>query len=130
MAARFYPGAGPFRGKHVEYHGFDFNREGIARCAVGPEIRATVQKVTTQALAYAQLVSPGDDGSYEQGFRSDVRIIPDYPFRSKPAPPMARWAGFVQNVSRSAILVEVGSDRTPAHRVLGRTLEWLAENGD
>lgn len=128
MALQFHKGAGPYQGRFIHYKGFDYNREGIARCAVGPEIRRAVQAVTDMALAYAKMASPGDDaGRYDQGFRSDVRVIPDFPYRRIDAPDrrMPRWGGYVQNVSSLAILVEVGSDTYPAQRVLGQTLEWL-----
>jgi hypothetical protein len=125
MVAHFRPGAGPWRGQYVSYEGFDFNPAGIARCAVGPELHRAISHLTDKALAYARLVSPGDEGSYQAGFRSGVHVIPDFPNRQGTDPEMARWAGYVQNVSRSAILIEVGSQNTPVYRPLGQTLEWL-----
>jgi hypothetical protein len=125
MAARFYKGAGPYRGKYVDYQGFDFNHAGIARCAVGPELHHAVSTVTRHALDFAELIAPSDSQEYQAGFRSGVHVIPDFPNRQLPNPPMARWGGYVQNVARDAIIVEVGAKATRRYRVLTRTLEWL-----
>jgi hypothetical protein len=125
MAPRFYPGAGPYRGTHVEYKGFEFNEAGIARCAVGPELYRAVTDVTANALEFAELIAPDDSQEYQRGFRSGVRVIPDFPYRVVPNPPMARWGGYVQNVASDAIIVEVGAKATRRYAVLRRTLEWL-----
>jgi hypothetical protein len=127
MDARFYQGAGPYRGRFVHYEGFDFNHAGIARCAVGPELRSAITAITGNALEFAQLIAPDDSGEYQAGFRSGVHEIPDMPFRVVDLPErhMARWAGYVQNVSRDAIIVEVGAKATRRYAILRRTLEWL-----
>jgi hypothetical protein len=125
MAVRYHPGAGPWTGKHVHYGGFDFNHAGMARCAVGPELHSAVDDVTRNALEFAELIAPNDSQEYQRGFRSSVRVIPDYPNRQGADPPMARWGGYVQNVARDAIIVEVGAKATRRYRILGRTLEWL-----
>jgi hypothetical protein len=125
MALRFHRGAGRWQGRHVSYEGFDFNPAGIARCAVGPELRYAVSDVTRNALEFAQLIAPSDTTGYQNGFRSGVEIIPDFPNRQGGDPPMARWGGHVQNISSAAIVVEVGAQKTRPYRVLGRTLEWL-----
>jgi len=126
MVARFYPGAGPYNGRVIRYGGFDYNYAGMARCAVGPELRRAVDDVTRNALEYAQLISPADAQEYDAGWRSGVRVIPDFPDRRGADPPMARWGGYVQNVSSEAIAVEVGAKNTRRHKVLGKTLTWLA----
>lgn len=125
MVARFHPGVGPWRGKCVGYGGFDYNAAGMARCAVGQELRHAVDTVTGHALEFAQLIAPSDRREYQSGFRSGVRVIPDFPNRQGGDPPMARWGGYVQNVADTAILVEVGAKATRPYRVLGRTLDWL-----
>lgn len=125
MAVRFYEGAGPWTGKNIHYAGFDFSHAGIARCAVGRELHSAVSQVTRNALTFAELIAPNDSQEYQSGFRSGVRVIPDFPNRQGGDPPMARWGGYVQNVARNAIFVEVGARATRPYRVLGRTLEWL-----
>lgn len=125
MAARYHRGAGPWTGKYIRYGGFDYNYSGMARCAVGPELRSAVDDMTRNALAYAELISPDDSSEYEAGFRSGVRVIPDFPDRLGGDPPMARWGGYVQNISKDAVIVEIGAKATRRYRVLGRTLEWL-----
>lgn len=130
MAVRFHPGAGPWTGKYVRYAGFDYNFAGMARCAVGPELRKAVTEVTGYALDFAQLIAPSDSSEYQRGFRSGVRVIPDFPDRLGGDPPMARWGGFVQNVADDAVIVEVGAKATRSYRVLGRTLQWLESIAD
>lgn len=125
MAIRYHVGAGPWTGKYVRYTGFDYNFAGMARCAVGPELRGAVADVTGNALEYAQLISPADSHEYQAGFRHGVRVIPDFPDRSGADPPMPRWGGYVQNVARDAIAVEVGAKATRRYKVLTKTLEWL-----
>lgn len=124
MPGRFYPRAGPWSGRHVRYTGFDFDRDGIARCAVGPELRDAVSSIAREAMGYAQLIAPPDSRRYLAGFSTDVEIVPDIPFRVR-GEPMARWAGRVVNDSSSAILVEVGDNQSGDGRVLRRTLEWI-----
>lgn len=125
MTARFHPGAGRFQGRHVSYEGFELNHAGMARCAVGPELYRAVHDVTSNALDFAQLIAPDDSREYQAGFRSGVRVIPDFPNRQGADPPMARWGGYVQNVASDSIIVEVGAKATRRYRILGRTLEWL-----
>jgi hypothetical protein len=125
MALRYHPGAGPWTGKVIRYGGFDYNFAGMARCAVGPELRHAVDDVTRNALEFAQLIAPADSREYGAGFRSGVRVIPDFPDRSGNDPPMARWGGYVQNVASDAIAVEIGAKNTRRYKVLTKTLEWL-----
>ncbi len=130
MAARFHSGAGPWAGKNVHYGGFDYNFAGMARCAVGPELHRAVSEVTANALTFAELIAPNDSHEYQAGFRSGVRIIPDFPDRFGADPPMARWGGHVSNVARNAVIVEVGAKATRPYRILGRTLDWLETVAD
>jgi hypothetical protein len=104
---------------------FDYNYAGMARCAVGPELHRAIADMTRNALGFAELIAPSDSQEYSAGFRSDVRVIPDFPDRRGSDPPMARWGGYVQNVSSDAIAVEIGAKGARRHKVLGRTLQWL-----
>jgi hypothetical protein len=125
MAVRYHVGAGPWTGKYIRYGGFDYNFAGMACCAVGPELRHAVSEVTNFALEYAQLIAPSDSHEYQAGFRHGVRVVPDFPDRLGGDPPMPRWGGYVQNVAKDAVLVEVGAKATRRYKVLSRTLEWL-----
>jgi len=126
--ARFYKGAGPYRGDHVHFAGYEPDKPSIARCAVGPELHHAISTITDEAIGYAELIAPNDEGEYQASFRTDVLVAPDIPYRVIGVP-MARWSGRVVNDSRHAILVEVGGgngERFSAdHRVMRRTLEWI-----
>lgn len=124
MSKRYYPGAGPYRGRYVSYTGYDHSKSGTAACAVGPEIRHAVSDVVERAIGYAQLIAPNDSTEYQRSFDTDVVIVPDISFRVR-GEPMARWSGRVVNHSEHAILVEVGGKATPDYRVMRRTLEWI-----
>jgi hypothetical protein len=123
---RFYKGAGRWQGKVMRFDGYEPDREGLAQCAVGREIKRAVTTIVKEAIEYAQLIAPNDDGDYQRGFSTDVQIVPDIPYRVR-GEPMARWSGRVVNSVPHAILVEVGSGRNGQfeHRVMRRTLEWI-----
>jgi hypothetical protein len=126
--ARFYPGVGPWTGKRVHYAGYEPDKLSIARCAVGPELHHAIADIVREAIVYAELIAPNDEGEYQASFDTDVQVVPDVPFRVR-GEPMARWSGRVVNHSRHAILVEVGGGNgnrfTADHRVMRRTLEWI-----
>lgn len=128
MPGQFFKGAGPWRGRHISYDGFEPSKTGIAACAVGPEIRSAVGSIAREATMYAQLIAPSDTRGYQSGFRTEVQIVPDIPFRVRGFP-MRRWSGEVVNTDPSAIWVELaqGGD---GHRVMRRTLEWIESVAD
>lgn len=107
---------------------FKMNRKGIAAIAVGREIRAAVHDVAeNKAKPYAISISPRSRAKhkhYADSFEVDDTIVTHIG-----APPMVRAASRLVNTTRQAIIVEVGADKTPAHRVLGRTLDFLAAEG-
>ncbi len=128
--AQFYQGAGRWAGKHIHYAGFEPDRPGIARVAVGHQLRHAVSQIVEHAIVYAELIAPNDEGEYQASFSTEVEIIPDIPFRVVAQDkPMPRWAGRVVNSSRHAILVEVGGGNgqrfSNDHRVMRRTLQWI-----
>jgi hypothetical protein len=126
--ARFYKGAGRFEGKNVHYAGYEPDKLSIARCAVGPELHHAVSSIVREAIGYAELIAPNDEGEYQASFDTEVIVVPDIPYRVH-GEPMARWSGRVLNRSRHAILVEVGGGNgnrfTADHRVMRRTLDWI-----
>lgn len=125
MAVRFYRDAGPYRGRSVNFAGYDFHRDGIAACAVGPELQRAVGEIARGAQEYAELISPSDTRVYQNSFSSGTRIIPDVPNRQGAGPPMPRWAGYLENDAPNVVLVEVGAQATRRYRVFRRTLEWV-----
>jgi hypothetical protein len=122
--ARFYPGVGPYHGKTVHYAGYEPSKEGMARCALGPEIHRALKSIVDEAIVYAELTAPNDTSEYQSAFFAEVIEVPDIPYRVL-GEPMARWSGRVGNSSPHAIVVEVGGHHTPEHRVLRHTLEWI-----
>jgi hypothetical protein len=125
MPGRFYRAAPPYRGKRVDFAGYEFNRASIARLAVGPEMRDAMSDIVEEAIMYAQLIAPSDTHAYQSSFDTDVHVVQDIPFRVR-GDEMARWSGRVVNHDRSAIYVEVGSgDTGDGARVMRRTLEWI-----
>lgn len=124
MPGRFYPGVGPYRGNHVHFAGYEPSKTGIAKIAVGPEMKHAVGDLAGHALIFAELIAPNDSNEYQAAFSTDVLVVPDIPYRVRGVP-MARWAGRVINSSPHAIFVEIGGASTRDHRVMRRTLDWL-----
>lgn len=121
---RFYPGAGPWSGNHVRFTGYGPDKPGLAKCAVGPELHHAVSEIVHGAIAFAELIAPDDSTEYQRSFFTDVKVVPDIPYRVH-GEPMARWSGRVGNSSDHAIIVEVGGNHTHDHRIMRRTLQWI-----
>lgn len=102
---------------------YEPSKAGIARAAVGPELRRAVDDVAHLAKAYAEGISPDpeDFDAYVTKFEVRSDLMFGYPDRY----PMTRVAGVLLNTANGAILVEVGNATTPALGVLEKTLEWL-----
>lgn len=127
--ARFYKSVGPYRGKNVHFSGYEPpSIEQITRIALGPELHHAIGDIVREAVGYAELIAPNDEGEYQASFDTEVIEVPDIPFRVRGVP-FARWSGRVLNHSRHAILVEVGGGNgtrfTADHHVMRRTLEWI-----
>lgn len=112
-----------YRGRAV-VAAFQLDRDGIARCAVGRELRHAVFDIASgEAYLYARAHAPFDDGDYSAAFKAEAKItvLPkDYP--------MARWAGVLLNDAPHATAVEFGSGKKgdkQGHFVLRRTLQHL-----
>ncbi|HEX8632239.1 MAG TPA: hypothetical protein VF755_29120 [Catenuloplanes sp.] len=99
---------------------FVLDKAGIAACAVGPELRDAVHDVAASALPYAELISPTDSGEYLRSWEVVDTVVTDVG-----DPPMPRVAAQLANTAEHAILVEVGTPNSPAHRVLSKTLDWI-----
>lgn len=117
-----------YTGRHV-IATFELNRKEIARCAVGPELRASCNEVVIRrALPFAVSIAPLSDRDHPhyKGLFAVVDVktgLPPEPI-GKPFP-MLRWATRLYNLARHATIVEVGDGRRGGHRVLTRTLARL-----
>lgn len=119
---------------------YEPSKEGIARCAVGPELKHAVTSIARQALDYAELISPDGfetsgkvevgsggrmrdvaGGSYAGQFEVINEIMVGYPERW----PMNRHAAILVNNSPLAVLVEVGGAHSKDYRIMARTLDWI-----
>jgi hypothetical protein len=100
---------------------FKLDRDGIAACAIGPELRRAVHAIAAAALPYAELISPIDTGDYERSWEIVDTIVTDIGDPEK----MPRVAAQLANTSDHAILVEVGTPTSDPHRVLSKVLDWI-----
>ncbi len=102
----------------------DSYKRGIARCAVGPELRGVVDAIAHTAELYAKSISPRSRRQhqhYQDSFRHQrtTVVLP-------PRWPMRRVCARLWNVAPHAAAVEWGGAHNPTgHRVLGKTLERL-----
>jgi hypothetical protein len=114
-----------FTGGRVHVH-FDMNRKGIAGIAMGPELAASVMEVAEQtALPYAVSISPRSGRTDKIHYQDSFVVVPGTAWIVA----MRRVAARLYNLAPHAIVVEVGTDKTPAHRVLGKTLDHLNSLG-
>lgn len=121
-----------YRGRHVTVE-FELNRRGIARCAVGPELKAACHGVVeTRALPYAVSISPRSSRRH-QHYQDSFRVDDDTwtPKARMPDWHMRRVVTRLVNTSPQAILVEVGPEQgnDRGFHVLGKTLAFLAATG-
>lgn len=120
MAQRVYRG----RTIVIEY---EPDKVGIARCAVGAELRLAVGEIArTRALPFAISISPvGGPGDEHRGeYITSFQVIND---AHAVIADMRRVAALLINHSTHAAAVEWGNRHTDGHghRVLGRTLNHL-----
>lgn len=100
---------------------FVLDKEGIAACAVGPELRHAVHDIAATALPFAELFSPvGESGEYVRSWEIVDTVVTDIG-----EPPMARVAAQLANTADHAIIVEVGTPTSSAHRVLAHVLDVI-----
>jgi hypothetical protein len=97
---------------------------GIARCAVGPELKAACTDIAElRAKPYAIRISPRSRNNtpghrhYQDSFtvKTGTTVIND----------MRRVAARLWNMSDHAVIVEFGNDQVPPHRILGKTMDYL-----
>lgn len=121
-----------YRGRHVTAT-FEMNREEIARCAVGPDLRdACNQVVVRRALPYALSISPVSDRDHPHyvGQFAVVDVLTGLPPEKIGKIPMLRVATRLYNLAVHAAIVEVGDGHgQQGHYVLTRTLNHLHATG-
>lgn len=107
----------------MAFRAFKPNQRGLTALANGPEIRKVTTTVAEKAKAYAESISPRDADAgehYQDGFvLDDVTVLDVGRF------PRAGTA--LRNTVEHAAAVEWGNQANgnTAHRVLGRTLDYL-----
>ena len=117
-----------YRSRNVKVE-FKLNRKGIAACALGPELRASCNRVVRErALPFAVSISPRSDDDhqhYADSWEVDDIVTGVSP-ESIGRPPMLRVGTRLVNQVRHAAAVEWGNARHPrGHHVLQRTLDHL-----
>lgn len=116
MADRVYTGL------HVVVD-FDFDEVGMAKVAVGPELRDAVKDVVEhRALPYAKSISPVSRRKHKH-YVDSFRVTESHVVIAG----LRRVAARLWNVAPHAATVEWGNARTngEGHRVLGRTVDHL-----
>lgn len=112
-----------YRGAHVKVD-YEPDKAGIARCAISnPDLAFALSAIASKGLAYAVSISPRSRAHhqhYQDSFILDPGVVHDIG-----KPPMQRLAVRLVNTSPQATIVEVGAKRTPAYRVLQKTLDHL-----
>ncbi len=127
MAVRGTRGRLVYRGRNLTVY-FDLDRKGMARVAVGEELKAAVTEVVAErALPYARSSSPRSNRNhlhYADAFvvdnTSTVVLVG-----------LRRVAARLVNTSGHAAAVEWGNAKTRGrgHHVLRQTLEHLVAGG-
>lgn len=111
------------------------NRPGIVGVALGDELKSATKFLAYKAKKHAESISPYDQRRFytRQSMGRHYRgafEVQEYIEEEVGAPyPWPRIGHRLANVSRQAIIVEVGALKTPAYRVMRRTLEFLENTG-
>lgn len=104
---------------------FKANQAGVRRIATGPEIRRVVTEAAEKGKAYAESISPRDDDAGEH--YQDSFVIDEITVLDVGRTGAIRAGAALRNTVGHAAAVEWGNDGNgnKAHRVLGRTLDYL-----
>lgn len=106
-----------YRGNNLTVE-FEMDRKGIAKCAVGKELRAaTTSTVVDRALPYAKSISPYNPNSKGPHYRDSFRVTQGF----RTIAHMRRVETRLHNVSKHSTEVEWKNES----RVLTRTLGYL-----
>jgi hypothetical protein len=107
---------------------FSLSYSGIAKIAMSQPIQDCVDDVCAVALAYAQFISPVQTGDYINSFDCEQYIETE--IGGPPLGRMDRRAARMWNVSSNAMLVEVGNQNFPGHRIFAKTLDAIENHGE
>lgn len=120
-----------YTGRHVNVN-FELDRKGIAKCAVGPDLRdACHDIIVNRALPYALSIAPRSSNNepghqhYADHFEVDDTTTGLPPEAITARWPMLRVASRLVNQVRHAVFVEFGGQHENGHQVMTRTLEHL-----
>lgn len=109
---------------------FVANDAGFAAIANGPQIRLALDKVAEKGKQFAESISPYDPEDDNDHYRDSFEVRPTT-IEWEGEYPGPRAAAELANTSGHAAAVEwgyagrAGEPSTSAHRVLGRTLDFL-----
>lgn len=114
-----------YTGRHCTVH-FKMDRKGIAEIAMGPKLLDAVMDLAEKvALPYAVGISPRSNRTDKVHFQDSFVVVPGTAWVAA----MRRVAARLYNLAPHAIVVEVGTDKTPAHHVFRDTLNHLNSLG-
>ncbi len=104
----------------------DAYRSGMRRCALGPELRSSVDRVAARGESFAKRIAPRTSRQH-QHYADSFRIERTTVTLPKKRYPMRRVCARLWNLAPHAASVEWGNAQTNGngHRILGRTLENL-----
>lgn len=113
------------RGPHCTVH-YDPDKKGMARCAVGKELKGELLKLAAEAMKHAVSISPPrSQGKKVKVHYRDSFVLKRGLVHDIGHPPMIRAAVRLMNVSPQAKIVEVGTSRSQKYEVLQKTLDHL-----
>lgn len=110
---------------------FKPNQAGFRELAVSAGVRRVLAEIAEKGKAYAEAISPYDVTPDDEGHYRDSFEVREETVHWSGRWPGPRAAARLQNTAAYAAAVEYGYEgraaapRVDAHRVLGRTLEWL-----
>lgn len=120
-------------GRHTVYRSnavnvdFELDRDGIAQCAMGPELKAAVRAIADKGQAFAISISPVSD-EHEEGHVHYIEsfVIDETSVVLPKEWPMRRVCARLWNIAPHAAAVEWGTQRNPdGYYVLTNTVERL-----
>lgn len=104
----------------LEVH-FKLDRAGIARIAVGKDLRSAVIAIAKLGKPYAEQVAPRSGDRRGKPYAESFVVVPGHAWVAA----LRRVAAFLANTHPGAAAIEFGSKRNEPFHVLRQTLEYL-----